>query len=527
VSGLDAVLRRSEDAVVGRIWAGSHIELPTGATIPGLVAQAAAQHAERIALVDSLSGRTMTYGALDASVVAVASALRSRGAGGDTVLAIYAPNSIAWVVATLAVMRAGGAASGASPLLKPDELARHLRLTKARWLLTAPQLLEPAMAAAAEAGGVEVIVDGDAVEGATAFSEFFREPGCGNAMSVDPAAPAMLPFSSGTTSLPKPVVLTHRALAAAALQIHSVLGFTSEDTLLALAPFFFILGSVVVLFGGLAAGAKLVVVPRFDFETVLDNMERHHVSIGVLTPPILKLLAERSEVDRHDLSPLRLIASGGTSVPAELEERVARRLRAIVVQGYGMTETSATIAINPPASPRPGTCGKPFPLVEMRIVDPETALDKEPAETGEIWVRGPQLMTGYLGDPAATHQSFSTDGWLRTGDLGFVDADGYLHLSGRIKEMIKVNAYQVAPAELERLLASHQSVADVAVVGRPDERVGEIPVAYVVPRTKIDPEDLMNWVAVRVARYKRIRAIRFVDQIPRSPAGKILRRLLT
>ena len=526
MSGFDPLARQQEDTVTGRIWAGPCIDIPPGATIPGLVAESTVRHADRIALVDSMSGRVMSYGRLDASVAAVCSALRARGADRGTVLAIYAPNSPAWVVATLAVMRAGGAVSGASPLLKTDELIRHLRLTKARWLLTVPPLLDTAMAAAAEAGGVEVIVDGAATERAIAFSQLLAGSESGNG-SVDPEVPAMLPFSSGTTSLPKPVVLTHRALAASALQTCAALGFRSDDTLLALAPFFFILGSAVVLFGGLTAGAKLVIVSRFDFEAVLDAIERYRVSIAVLIPPILKMLAERPEVDRRDLSALRLVVTGGTAVPAELEEKVTRRLGVVVVQGYGMTETSATIAINPPMAARPGTCGKPFPLVEVRIVDPETAMDRGPGEAGEVWTRGPQLMDGYFGNPEATRQSFSADGWLRTGDLGFIDADGYLHLSGRLKEMIKVYAYQVAPAELEQLLATHPLVADAAVVGRPHEKAGEIPVAYVVAHTKIDPEDLMNWVAAHVAKYKQIRAVRFVDRIPRSPAGKILRRLLT
>jgi len=239
------------------------------------------------------------------------------------------------------------------------------------------------------------------------------------------------------------------------------------------------------------------------------------------------MLAQHPEIEGRDLSHMRLIMCGGAHVSGAIEEAVARRFGATVVQAYGTTETSGAITVSPPTAPRPGTCGKPFPLVEVRIVDPQTGRDQRSTETGEVWTLGPQLMKGYFADPEATREVLSADGWLRTGDLGFFDVEGYLHLSGRLKDLIKVNAFTVAPTELEALLTTHPAVADAAVVGRARGKMGEVPVAYVVPRLPIEPDELLRWVAERVAPYKKIRAVELVEEIPRSPAGKILRRLLT
>ena len=333
-------------------------------------------------------------------------------------------------------------------------------------------------------------------------------------------------MSSGTTGWPKAVELTHRNLVVTALQIHASLGWRSDDTVLAIAPFFHILGSAVTMGGGLSIGARLVTMPRYDFEAMLGVIERHQVSIIVVSPPVMKALAEHPAVNKHDLSRLRLICCGGAHISPQIEKTVAQRLRAIVVQGYGLTETSAGVAINPPSAPRPGSCGKLFPLVEARIVDPDKSVDQPPGEAGEIWVRGPHLMKGYLEDTEATAAMFASDGWLRTGDVGVFDSDGYLHLTDRLKELIKVSAAQVSPTELEALIGTHPAVADVAVASRANERTGEVPVAYVVRRAPLEPHALMTWVAARVAPHKKVRAVEFIDQVPRSPAGKILRRAL-
>ena len=510
-----------------QIWRGPHIDIPPRTTILDLIAETAARQPERVALVNGISDRTITYVRLVDSIERVASALRAGGAGPGSCLAIYAPNSPEWAIAALAIMRLGGTVTGASPQFKTDEIVRHLSLTNAHWLLTVPPLLDIAKEAAAKLGGIEVIVEGDRAEGAISFSELLAGATPADCNTIGQEAPAMLPFSSGTTNLPKPVELTHRALVTAALQAHAAFGFGPDDRLLALAPFYFIAGSAIILFGGLAMGASVVTVPRFQFESVMDVVERHRISVALFVPPIMRMLAQHPEIEGRDLSHMRLIMCGGAHVSGAIEEAVARRFGATVVQAYGTTETSGAITVSPPTAPRPGTCGKPFPLVEVRIVDPQTGLDQRSTEIGEVWTRGPQLMKGYFADPEATREVLSADGWLRTGDLGFFDMEGYLHLSGRLKDLIKVNAFTVAPMELEALLTTHPAVADAAVVGRASGKMGEVPVAYIVPRLPIEPDELLRWVAERVAPYKKIRAVELVEDIPRSPAGKILRRLLT
>lgn len=244
-------------------------------------------------------------------------------------------------------------------------------------------------------------------------------------------------------------------------------------------------------------------------------------------PPVLAALARDPAAGRADLSAVELIVSGGAPLGRDLQLEAARRFPgATIGQGYGMTETSAVIPVPDRAGMVPGSVGKLAPGTELRLVDPDTGRDARPGEAGELLVRGPQVMAGYLGRPEATAGILDAGGWLRTGDLGRIDADGNLFVVDRLKELIKVNALQVAPAELEALLTGHPQVADAAVIARPDEKTGESPVAFVVARGPVEPGQLMAWVAARVAPHKRIRAVRLVSEIPRNPSGKILRRAL-
>jgi acyl-CoA synthetase (AMP-forming)/AMP-acid ligase II len=339
---------------------------------------------------------------------------------------------------------------------------------------------------------------------------------------------ALLPYSSGTTGLPKGVMLTHVQLVTAVRQVQAALRPTERDTLLAVAPFFHVLGFAVVLSGGLTAGARLVTLARFDLERMLALIERHRITMLVGAPPIMLALAEHPLVDRYDLSSLRFLASGGAPLAAELQAAVAARLPwAVVGQGWGMTETTVGAAVaDRVLGSLPGSVGRALPNTSLRVVDPIGGGDLGPGEDGELWVRGPQLMAGYRGRPDATAAIIDADGWLHTGDLGHIDASGNVFVVDRLKELIKVSGYQVAPAELEALLISHPAVADAAVVGRPDRRLGEVPMAFVVARGDVAPLELIEWAAARTAPYKRLAEVTFVDALPRSPAGKLLRRLL-
>jgi acyl-CoA synthetase (AMP-forming)/AMP-acid ligase II len=279
---------------------------------------------------------------------------------------------------------------------------------------------------------------------------------------------------------------------------------------------------------GLRAGATIVTMPRFDLEQFLELIERHRVTRAYVVPPIALALARHPAVEGRDLSTLRTMKSGAAPLGAELAERVAERVGCMVTQGYGLTETSpVTHLIREDRPNKPGSIGQALAMTECRVVDPESGKDLPEGEPGELWMRGPQVMRGYLNNEEATASTVDEDGWLHTGDVATVDADGYFRIVDRLKELIKYKGYQVAPAELEALLATHPAVGDVAVIGVSDEEAGELPKAYIVPADgELDPEALMAWVAERVSPQKRIRLVELTDEIPKSPSGKILRRKL-
>jgi acyl-CoA synthetase (AMP-forming)/AMP-acid ligase II len=302
---------------------------------------------------------------------------------------------------------------------------------------------------------------------------------------------------------------------------------TERDTTLAVAPFFHIMGFVVSLAMPLASGATVVTMSRFDPESFFALMERHRVTVLAVPPPVMAVLARHPMADEYDLSSLELIVSGGAPLGAHLQRAVAQRFQhAAVGQAWGMTETSVGATMpDRELGTAPGSVGRVMPNTQLRVVEPESGRDLGAGERGELWVRGPQVMSGYLNRSQATAEILGADGWLKTGDLGCVDHDGNVFIVDRLKDLIKVSAYGVAPAELETLLLTHPGVADAAVVGRPDERHGEVPVAAVVPRGEVDGGELIAWVAERVAPHKKLRGVRFVEAIPRTPSGKLLRRL--
>jgi acyl-CoA synthetase (AMP-forming)/AMP-acid ligase II len=480
------------------VWTSPYAPVETGGTLLDLVATTAVAMGDTPALVDGQSGATVSYAALTDRIDRAAAGLAARGVAPGDVVALQAPNSPQWVAVALGALAAGATVSGVSPAAVDREVRAQVDDCGARLLVTAADL---DALVAPDARPPRVALDGDAV--------------------------ALLPYSSGTTGLPKGVMLTHRNLVVAARQIRGALRLTPRDTLIAVAPFAHVMGFVVNAAGALAAGTTLVTMPLFELEPFLHLVERHRATVLVVAPPIMNALARHPAVAARDLSSLELVVSGGAPLGAEVQGAVAERLGVITRQGWGLTETAATATA--PDRERDvafGSVGRPMPGTELRVVDPATGADLGAGEAGELWLRGPQVMAGYRGRPDATAAMVDADGWLHTGDLGRVDDDGQVFVVDRLKELIKVSAHQVAPAELEALLATHPAVADVAVVGRPDPDHGEVPVAVVVARAAIDGAELMAWVAERVAPYKRVRAVRFTDALPRTPAGKLLRRLV-
>jgi acyl-CoA synthetase (AMP-forming)/AMP-acid ligase II len=279
---------------------------------------------------------------------------------------------------------------------------------------------------------------------------------------------------------------------------------------------------------GLRTGATIVTMPRFDLEQFLSIHQEYGVTRSFVAPPIVVAMAKHPLVDSYDLSKLEQVFSGAAPLSAELALEAGKRLGCEVVQGYGMTEMSPVSHLTPVGQFKPGSVGVTAPNTEMRIVDPLSGEDLGLDADGEIWVRGPQVMLGYLNNAQATASTLDADGWLHTGDIGHVDEDGHVFVVDRLKELIKYKGFQVPPAELEAVLLTHPDVADAAVVGLPDEEAGEIPVAYVVRRagSEATAEQIMEFVADQVAHYKQVRRLEFIDAVPKSASGKILRREL-
>jgi acyl-CoA synthetase (AMP-forming)/AMP-acid ligase II len=294
-------------------------------------------------------------------------------------------------------------------------------------------------------------------------------------------------------------------LVANVCQARPLLAPTAEDVLVGVLPFFHAAGFCSSICLTLRAGATVVTQPRFDLEDCLRLVERYRATVLPAAPPVVLGLARHPVVDRYDLSSLELVICGSAPLSAALEAECAARLGRPVLQVYGLTETSPIVPLarRDGSAHTPGGVGTLVPNTQARLVDPATGADLAPGETGELWVRGPQVMAGYLGNAQATTATIDVDGWLRTGDLGTVTADGEVFVVDRVKELIKVSGFQVPPAELEALLGTHPGVADVAVVGRPDERAGERPVAFVVAGGELDAAALVEWAAQRSAGYKR------------------------
>jgi acyl-CoA synthetase (AMP-forming)/AMP-acid ligase II len=503
------------------------VEIPDIPLTPFVLCRAE-ELAGKPAFIDGPTGRALTYGELAAQIRALAAGLAARGFGPDDVFALYLPNVPEYAVAFHGVALAGGTVTTVNPLYTAGELATQLRASGARYLLTIGAFLEAAQHAASLTEVEEVFVLGEA-EGATPFASLLDPTGSPPAVSVDPGQDVVaLPCSSGTTGLCKSVMLTHRNLVANVVQSEAAHPVTGEDRLMGVLPFFHIYGQTVIMNMGLHLGATTVTMPRFDLEQFLGIIQDHRLTFAHLVPPIVLALAKHPLVDQYDLSSLKAVLSGAAPLGAQLEAAFQARTGIGIIQGYGMTEASPVTHVRALDDvEHAGSIGPVLANTEARVVNP-AGDDLGAGEDGEILVRGPQVMAGYLNDPEATASTVDADGWLHTGDVGHADEDGHFYVVDRLKELIKYHGYQVPPAELEAILITHPAVADAAVIPHPDEEAGEVPKAFVVvrPGVEADPDAIMAFVAERVSPQKRVRLIEFVDEIPKSASGKILRRVL-
>lgn len=507
------------------------VELPIHEAVLGR----AAEFGELPALVDGTDGTTLTYDQVDRFHRRVAAALAEAGVRKGDVLALHSPNTVAFPLAFYAATRAGATVTTVHPLATAEEFAKQLGDCAARWIVTVSPLLQTARRAAELAGGVKEIFVCDTATGHRSLIDMLASAAPEPQVDIDPVEDvAALPYSSGTTGVPKGVMLTHRQIATNLAQLRSVMSAGPGDRILAVLPFFHIYGLTALMNAPLRQGATVVVLPRFDLETFLAAIQNHRITGLYVAPPIVLALAKHPAVAQYDLSSLRYVVSAAAPLDAGLATACADRLNLPPVgQAYGMTELSPGTHVVPLDSMREapaGTVGKLIAGTEMRIVsldDPDKDLGV--GEAGEILIRGPQIMKGYLGRPDATADMIDADGWLHTGDVGRVDADGWLFVVDRVKELIKYKGFQVAPAELEALLLTHPGIADAAVIGFYDDDGNEVPHAHVVrqPTTPdLSEGEVAMYVAERVAPYKRVRRVTFVDAVPRAASGKILRREL-
>jgi len=500
---------------------------------------------DRTALIDSKSGSTTTYRQLVGQIDAAAGALAARGVGVGDVVAILSPNVPAFATVFHGVLRAGATATTVNALFTAPEVAKQLRDSKARTIITISALAPAALEAAKEVGlpDAEVIIldgEGQAVSGHPNAADLLGAGLSAPDVSFDPATHiAVLPYSSGTTGNPKGVMLSHRNLVANVAQIRPLQGLTPDDVVLAVLPFFHIYGMTVLLNASLGARAQLLVMPRFDLVEFLESVQTHKITFAYIAPPVAVALAKHPIIDNYDLSSLHTMLSGAAPLDEELGNAVAARLDLTMLQGFGMSETSPVTHLIPfdRGEKTRGTVaplssvGWAVPNTENRIVDPGTgedvALPAEGAsEPGELWVKGPNIMVGYLNNEAATAETIDADGWLHTGDMATVDAAGCVTIVDRLKELIKYKGYQVPPAELEALLLTHPDIADVAVVGSHDADGEEVPKAFVVVQEgkTLTEDEVIAFTAERVAPYKKVRQVEFIPAIPKSASGKILRK---
>jgi len=447
--------------------------------------------------------RHYTLPQLDALADGLAASLRERGVTAGERVAVMASNRPEFVVALHAIWRLAAVVVLISPAWKRREVEHALALTCPSHAVGDNDVLSDLMPM--------LHLDEPIVEG---------EPHAGPAPAPD--ADAVLAFSSGTTGLPKAVRHTHHSLRVAVRHWREALGLTADDRIQIATPPSHILGLLNIM-TALQTGVWMRLHRRFDVDRMLQHIQDDHITIEMAVAPIALAIASHPELESYDLSSLRFIIWAATPVSASVAETVTRRTGVGWVPAYGTTELPV-IACNPLDGARLNSVVRPVPGVQVRVTSLQTGGPVGPGEVGEIQARAESLMAGYL--PCEATRDVVSDGWYRTGDIGYMDAGGWLRITDRSKEMIKVRGFQVAPAEIEAVLHEHPAVQDCAVFGVPDGADGELVVAAVATREPVDAADLSARVSERLASYKRLSRVVFVPHIPRLPSGKVLRRVL-
>ncbi|KAJ6428218.1 hypothetical protein OIU84_023605 [Salix udensis] len=481
------------------------IFIPKNLPLHTYVLENLSKHSSKPCLINGANGDVYTYADVELTARRVASGLNKIGIQQGDVIMLFLPSSPEFVLAFLGASHRGAITTAANPFSTPAELAKHAKASKAKLLITQACYYEKVKDFSQE-NGVKIMCVDSAPDGCLHFSDLTQADE--NEMpqvDLHPDDVVALPYSSGTTGLPKGVMLTHKGLITSVAQQvdgeNPNLYFHSED---------------------------------FEIGSLLGLIEKYKVSIAPVVPPVMLAIAKSADLDKHDLSSVRMLKSGGAPLGKELEDTVRAKFpQARLGQGYGMTEAGPVLAMclafaKEPFDIKPGACGTVVRNAEMKIVDPETGASLPRNQPGEICIRGDQIMKGYLNDPEATSRTIDKQGWLHTGDIGFIDDDDELFIVDRLKELIKYKGFQVAPAELEALLLAHPEISDAAVVGMKDEDAGEVPVAFAVKseKSQVTEDEIKQYISKQVIFYKRIKRVFFIEAIPKAPSGKILRKNL-
>ncbi|WVZ92654.1 hypothetical protein U9M48_038701 [Paspalum notatum var. saurae] len=512
------------------------IAIPDHLPLHDYVLERLAARRDRACLIDGATGETLTFSDVDLISRRVAAGMRAAlGVRHGATVMLLLPNCVEFALAFLACSRLGAPATTANPLHTAPEIAKQAAASGATVVVTEPAFVDKVRGLA----GVAVVATGDGAEGCVSFSDLSAyaaddaDDGLAAAASDDVVA---LPYSSGTTGLPKGVMLSHRGLVTSVAQLvdgdNPHLHFREDDVILCVLPMVHVYSLHSILLCGMRAGAAIVVMKRFDTLRMFELVKRHAITVLPLVLPIAVEIAKGDAIDRHDLSSVRMVISGGAPMGKELQDILRAKLpRAVLGQGYGMTEAGPVLSMcmafaKEPSPVKSGACGTVVRNAELKIMDPETGMSLTRNQPGEICIRGNQLMKGYLNNPEATAETIDAEGWLHTGDIGYVDDDDEIFIVDRLKELIKYKGFQVAPAELEAMLIAHPGIADAAAVPMKDDSCGEVPVAFVVTShgSEITEDEIKQYVAKQVVYYKRLHKIFFVDAIPKAPSGKILRK---